>query len=93
MNYADQIEEILDWFDFEKVHKVMESLDWKWFSIASVPQIPHLRQKARSLLQHVANEEPDCTTATGGFVARHDKYGRLSLSFVVAEFRSEPQED
>ena len=26
-----RIDEVMDWFDFENVHKAMVVLDWEWF--------------------------------------------------------------
>lgn len=89
MTYEEQIEEIMDYFRFDRVAKVMEALDWHWFSYDDVPPEPIIRQKARSLLREVAREGRDTTMATAGFEAKHDKWGRLSLAFVVEQWQAE----
>jgi hypothetical protein len=77
MIYIEEIEDILDEFDFEKVSKVMEALEWKWCDAADgIPRIGELRKKARYLLKEVyqkafaADLGVDYVLATGGFKAR-----------------------
>ena len=79
--WDEMLWEILDTFDFEKVHCCMVALDWTWAKTNGVPDVVDLRKCARRLLK-------DCITkghgGTGGFkvaIARAD--GVLSLSFVV----------
>jgi hypothetical protein len=93
INKEDQVEEILDYFDFEKVAKVMEALDWKWWSIGEVPGTGPLRRQARRLLREVATLPPGTWTSTGGLKAHHDKWGQLELEFIVAGWRVEPKEE
>lgn len=75
----EQITKILDWFNFERVHKTMTFLDWKWFSVTSfeVPGIPELREKAREML----NEAKVGSICTGGFRVTLYPSGELSLAF------------
>ncbi len=89
MTHEEQIEEIMDYFRFGRVAKVMEALDWHWWSYDGVPPEPVIRQKARELLRRVAKEERDTTMATAGFEAKHDKWGRLSLAFVAEQRQAE----
>lgn len=96
---TEDVEEILDYFDFEKVKKVMDHLNWQWWD-TGIPEIPDLRRKARSLLQTVINGiqktypndvTGDYYTATGGFyvtakVYEGDPKIYLRLSFYVSDF-------
>ena len=55
----EQIDEIMDNFDFERVHRMMNTLDWKWVDgdgEFSVPDVPELRKTARRLLYQVIDE-------------------------------------
>lgn len=77
MNYFKEIEDILDEFDFEKVEKTMEALNWHWFDAADgIPRIGELRKKARYLLTEVYQKAFASDTGvehalgTGGFKAR-----------------------
>lgn len=75
------IDEIMDNFDFGRVHEVMTALDWTWHDSAGVPDMGTLRRTARRQLR-------DCITrrhgGSGGFVVDIDRdEGGLSLSFVV----------
>lgn len=85
-----KIDDIMRDFNFEKVHKVMEMLDWKWaMTKFGVPTIEELKGEARRLLVEAANEETQ--VATGGLRAVYEKNGAsdpdpfISLEFVLEE--------
>lgn len=98
---SNDIEDILDCFDFERVKKVMDFLDWQWYDVG-VPEIWDLRKKARILLNNVWNstkreaenspdEEVRYFIATGGFYAEAIKYPDspkvyFTLNFQIAEW-------
>lgn len=70
----EYIDEILDYFDFEKVHKAMLALDWKWGSFngsARTPTEYELKQEAERLLREAW--ERKSSVATGGFYAVYHK--------------------
>lgn len=79
------IDEVMDDFDFHKVQKCMEALEWTYHDSEEIPPpIPDLRKTARRLLRSVLNEKIVCC-ATGGFVATY--YDNiLSLRFEVESF-------
>ncbi len=92
----DTIAEIMDTFDFERVQKVMEFLDWKWASAytSRVPTVVQLRYTALSLLRGCLQQfEQEGRPAggmvhsTGGLTARVEVYEdggtELSLLFYV----------
>jgi len=79
----EKIEEILENFNFEKVHKVMTFLNWTW-SGEKVPTSYHLRDEARRLLNEII-KRPEPYIETGGF--RAEKDGKtLRLIFVLSEW-------
>lgn len=92
-NEREQIDYIMDSFDFNKVHKAMQLLDWKWVNDSaafSVPAEYELRTTARSLLRMVATRyknEP-YFASTGGFKASCHS-GVLSLAFELEETSAE----
>ena len=65
----DQIDNIMDTFDFGRVREIMDALDWKWSMPAGgsgVPEEVELRQSARRLLRSLR----ECSiTSSGGFTA------------------------
>lgn len=82
--WQDMQDEIMDNFDFERVHKAMIALDWQWHSTNGVPDRPDLRRHARKALR-------DCVErnigTNGGFHVSIDRNeGVLSLSFIVEEW-------
>lgn len=87
--YQEQIDDIMDYFDFSRVAKTMEALDWKWhdpeFGGCYVPEECEIRKKARRLLTALAQTSEYDSTATGGFVVSRTD-GKLKLSFNVAEW-------
>ncbi len=76
---TDDINEILDFFDFERVKKVMDHLNWEWVGSDGVPEIYELRQHARKLMNTAVNEcikskQEDYFTECGGFRVECNKY-------------------
>lgn len=67
-----KINEVVDFFNFEKVHNVMEFLNWQWQG-EGVPEIYELKEAARNLIIETINKTletlEDCSIATGGFEA------------------------
>lgn len=69
----EAIDTIMDYFEFEKVHRVMKFLDWQWaLSEEGVPTEPELRQEARRLLKQSLMEKS--SMSTGGFHTRYHSY-------------------
>ena len=98
----DEIDYILDTFNFERVYVAMLALDWKWRDPLAVPTIARLKQRAKFLLDSAYKEK--ITIATGGLQAVYhppikdsdlliDSGPILSLSFVLTETNSEDYED
>ena len=89
----EAIEDILDEFDFHRVQKVMDFLDWQWATaVDGVPSVGEMRRQARKLLEfaHAHSDKPSYSVATGGFEAacimeEGDKTKYLSLKFVIEE--------
>lgn len=92
----DHIDYIMDNFDFEKVHKAMNALDWKWSSSNGIPEIYDLRRTARSLLKSAwvygQNGAENPRTGTGGFWAEYGKHDDgsewLELNFQITQWDS-----
>ena len=98
----DEIDYILETFNFERVHVAMLALDWKWRDPLAVPTIARLKQRAKFLLDSAYKEK--ITIATGGLQAMYyppikdsdllvDSGPILSLSFVLTETNSEDYND
>lgn len=82
------LDEIMDEFDFEKVKRTMDKLDWKWAFLkrfdpkdgfkektgSYVPTLDEIKQAAANLLWDLATDpDPEITIhATGGFRAERD---------------------
>ena len=95
---ADDINEILDFFDFERVKKVMDHLNWEWAGSDGVPEIYELRQHARKLMNTAVTEcikskQEDYFTECGGFRVECNKYNDdpkiyIRLSFNVTSWEN-----
>ena len=78
--FQSLIDDVMDSFDFHKVHKVMKSLNWQWaFTDNGVPEVYELRREARRLLEECLYEmikhgEDNWSITTGGFFARATNY-------------------
>jgi len=95
------IDEVMDHFDFEKVHKVMVAIDWHWATSedGGTPYPYEIRKTARSLLKDAAAGDDGSTVATGGLVAErltYENYSYLTLAFHLTQADSSyaiPEED
>ena len=92
------IEDVLDNFDFQKVHNAMVALNWTWLD-KGVPSVENLREQARDLLRSSAearlgdysyvNYEVGITSCTGGLEAQSwcdsqkSRITHMELTFVV----------
>jgi hypothetical protein len=86
LKIQQKIDSIIDNFKFEKVHKAMEALDWKWHlpgkEELSVPSVADLIRTSRYLLSKVATG-PERVWSTGGLLAERYEDGGLSLLFYI----------
>ena len=86
------VTEVLENFDFDRVHRVMKYLDRKWVDgdgYLFVPNHYQLAKKAERLLQDVA-QHYGCkwySCASGGFMANIDGES-LTLQFILMEITS-----
>jgi hypothetical protein len=80
-----QIEDIMTHFDFEKVHKAMEAVNWKWgfpASKATIPTVKDLKERAREFLERLVKDGKDSYIMSGGFTAIRISLN-LQLLFVL----------
>ena len=78
------ISEIMEKFDFQKVHAVMILTDWKWREIR-VPTLEELRDHAHWFLINACFAEGDYTGGSGGFTA-YKCDGEVSLVFELESY-------
>jgi hypothetical protein len=91
---------IMDEFDFVKVHAVMEALEWGWATgngfDTVVPEVSDIRKEARNLMNDVIDRYIEtgndwCGVSTGGLdvelvVNKDDGLPDLTLKFVVEDW-------
>lgn len=85
---------IMDTFDFSRVHKTMVALDWCWGGSNCVPEEIEIRREARKLMDEIIDRYGTCDSskyiATGGFEVSIDLYEDgtpdLNLKFVVEDW-------
>jgi hypothetical protein len=82
--------EIIDNFDFEKVHRCMTLMDWRWATTNGVPSLEDIKNTASRLLLDVIigiRFSATYNVGTGGFHVTYDKkYDGILLSFVITEW-------
>jgi len=90
-NLEAQIDDIIEEFDFTRVHVAMTALDWQWQTTAGngyeVPSIAKLKAMARVLLRESIKDK---SVGSGGFHAAYCPPGDsnpayFSLSFVLCQ--------
>ena len=88
----EKIKDILKNFDFERVHSIMNALDWKWAMVKhdnGIPSVDELKAEAKRLLLAAATEKTQ--VATGGFRAVYEADGTcdddpyIGLEFIAVE--------
>ena len=92
--HYETIMDCLDEFDFDRVHKVMTFLDWKYSDSTEVPSVEYLRKNARKYLMEVAKQALETKSenicATGGFRYEaklyEDGYLWLRMAFEIADW-------
>jgi len=105
MKTLDQhIEEVMDWFDFNKVKTIMNFLNWKWGTEdggMAVPEIADMRKNVRRYMRELytkrKNEKEVSTwTGSGGFMIYYYKgedengpWDRFSVAFEAATWDTE----
>lgn len=74
---------ILKNFDFEKVHEVMNHLNWVWYNEneRKVPTVKELKKTAKELIKEIKKLDVD-VISTGGFEVRKDE-DAIILQFVL----------
>jgi len=85
------IDEILANFDFEKVHRVMVFLDWRWIGTDGwkVPSVKRLQAAAAHHLASLASLDPGASAMSGAGGLRAERQGdRYELCFVLTNWDS-----
>ena len=80
------VDNIMDWFDFDKVHKTMRALRWEWVGAEEkIPCQGEIRERARQLLTDAIRTE--MSIGSGGLQVPYVPVeGFLKLEFVVSEW-------
>jgi len=101
-SFLDQsLNDIMSNFNFDKVQKVMEFLNWTWtYSENPIPCVRELKECASRLLvecyDHCIKNQTRFETGTGGFIVRGFYDGEnnkvfLKLVFSLAEWDNEQE--
>ena len=86
----DMIDNIMDNFNFNRVAKCMEVLEWKWCDVEGIPEESDIRKLARKLMKQVPDtfRKEEYYSGTGGLYVRawyeNMELVLIELTFVVA---------
>ncbi len=89
--FEEQVAEVLASFDFDRVQRVMEHLDWTWASLARIPTREELAVEAGRLLRELDGKPG--VLGSGGLRASYKEDGTLSLKFILCETWSTINDD
>ncbi len=81
-------------FDFERVHSVMEYMDWKWVLVKGnvlshgVPSVQQMKNTVMELFYHALLDISEISTPyscamTGGFCVKVYKTGNVKIEFIL----------
>jgi hypothetical protein len=86
----NQVDEIMDSFDFRKIELVMQNLNWTWKDSKIPPDEYEIRREARSLMRMAIKKGE--YVSTGGFIAslhcgeeNGQKWARIDLVFAIEQ--------
>ena len=90
------IQDILEGFDFEKVHSIMEYINWGQIfdnGKTHIPSVDELKKTARKVLGLALKHDGDdfWWAGTGGLYATIDKKRGVSLIFIPTKIRVNPE--
>ena len=90
--FEQQLDEIMDTFDFAKCRETMVKMGWSYGKYDYPPEEYDLRQKARTMLRSLKNSTESTYVNTARFHAAitldedcEGKWLRLSLTFLVEQ--------
>jgi hypothetical protein len=102
--HQKMIANILNEFDFERVHKVMVVLRWKWIGAGRVPSIEELKLSARQRIDDAikgclkyGSQNEEYWVTSGGLRAtvlknENEKINFIKLEFVLANWETNDME-
>lgn len=70
-----KLDELLSDFDFERVYKVMETLDWYWITAEGVPEVEDMKESVRHLYSSMESsiiEKIPMHSSSGGFLLKYN---------------------
>lgn len=101
-NLTKMVDEIMNEFDFEKVHQVMEFLGWTWYKGNGLNAVPTIEEIKKTTKKHLIDayeaavrNKTTYIIDTGGFEAKAyynddtNCIDELKLTFVLEYWRSE----
>lgn len=89
--FESQVREVLESFDFDLVHRVMEFMRWTWANLDRTPTKRELFAEAERLLRELSGVPG--VLGSGGLRASYKEDGTLSLKFILSESWSDQSED
>lgn len=83
--YRQKLQELIYEFEFWKVERIMEALEWRWIGITGCPKRDDMIKVVESLYESIENrvlKEEHCFCATGGFKLTFNPEEDKELSLV-----------
>lgn len=88
---SEMLDELIENFEWDKVRRIMEELDWTWWGNENSPTIEEMKECVRNLYSSIENrieKNEYCFCATGGFklTFNPDEDNELSLVFEAVNY-------
>lgn len=85
-------DEVMDYFDFYRVHKAMKHLKWTWHDSGETPTVAELRQHVRDQMSMVYGKK-EYGVSSGGFKTSYHhgvengvKWDYFDVAFIVFDW-------
>ena len=86
------MDEVMDYFDFDKVHITMKHLKWVWCDSKEAPSIAELRKHVRGQMTRIYGKS-DYGVSSGGFKTKYFsgiedgvKWDYFDVAFIVSDW-------
>lgn len=85
--FQKDIDKLLEEFDFERVHKSMQTLNWQWYhpgeNDTKVPSLEEIKKRAKQVIQEAAENavltKNEYVISTGGFYGEAKYYPKEGI--------------
>lgn len=82
------IDEVMDNFNFQRVHEVMKFLNWTWAFDPVPPSVDQIKEFLLNYLESAAQEDGAYEVSCGGFIVRKTADNNFDVAFSISSWET-----